>query len=187
MTFVVKSKALELIEALFGSSINIGHILFSEHLELTDGAGTHEAAFMSQFLNLFLGELAANEVVNIGGHTDVAEEAFHGCNALQSGGFWVTIVVGQAKNIHCQLGEAGHVLLIYIASPAAPNCGQACSVRYAEHAAELMLQLVAGPVTQGSVAGDAIVGEGTAPHDFCPGSIIIRLLEGDFRIAHHIA
>ena len=50
-----------------------------------------------------------------------------------------------------------------------------------------MLQLVARPVAQGSVAGDTIVGKGATPHDFGPCIVIIGLLEGDFSVAHHIA
>ena len=58
---------------------------------------------------------------------------------------------------------------------------------YAKHAAELMLQLVAGPIAQGSVAGDAIVGEGAAPHNFGASVVVFGLLERDFSIAHNIA
>ena len=154
---------------------------------MTNGSGAHEAAFVGQFLDLLLGQLTADQVFNIGGHADMPEEAFHGRNALQGSGFLVAIVVGQAEDIHSQLGKAGWVFLIHIACPAAPNGCQACPVGYAEHTAELMLQLVAGPVAQGSVAGDAVVGEGTAPHDFGPRIVILGLLQGDFRVAHNIA
>ena len=50
-----------------------------------------------------------------------------------------------------------------------------------------MLELMTGPITQGSIAGDAVVGQGAAPHNLRSCIVIIRLLEGDFSIAHYVA
>ena len=90
-------------------------------------------------------------------HANAFKECFHGFNAFKGNFSFRTGGIGNAENINGKLRKACGVNGHYITRPAAPNCCQSCAVGDIKHAAEFVLQLMAGPVAQSAVACDIVM------------------------------
>ena len=110
-------------------------------------------------------------------HSDGVIELLHCFNTLQGGGFGIAEVVGHIHHIHGKPHKAAHILTIHIACPAGPDGSEAGSVGDVEHSAELVFQLVGGPVASESTACEVVVGEAAAPHDLCAVAIVAGVFQ----------
>ena len=142
------------------------------------------AALVGQFQNLSFCQFYA-KLPDAGGHMDRSEEILQCFNAFQDGFFRFRVVIGNTHYIHRELGKARNIIEIYIACPASPDCRQSCSMGHIKHPAQLVLQLMAGPVTCSAAAGQSVVGQASRPENFRTGVIILRIFQQNLCLMHH--
>lgn len=148
-----------------------------KYLEAADGAGVLEATLVGKFPELFLGRLDP-KLAQAGGHPDRAVEVLHRLDPAQGGAPGVGKVVFAAQHIDRKLREARRVLFVNVPRPAAPDCGEPRAVGHVEHAAQLVLELVAGPVARRAAAGETVVREATRPHDLGARVVVLGVAQG---------
>ena len=104
-------------------------------------------------------------------------EGFHGLDAAERGVLGVGEVVGHVHHVDGKAHEAAQVLVHHIACPAGPDGGQSGTVGNVEHSAQLVLQLVGGPVVADAASGQSPVSHASAPHDLRPLAIVLGIFQ----------
>ena len=136
-------------------------------------------------MNLCVRHVRKAQLTQIGGHVKSAVEVLQRLNTSQRRIFRVIIIHRAAHHTHGKLRKAADIVLTDIARPASPNCGKSRTVNQIKHAADLVLHLVAGKITQASRTGQAVVGQAARPHQLRTCVIIGRVLHYDGRIVQH--
>ena len=116
---------------------------------------------------------------------DGTEEIFQRLNTFQNSFLRICVIIRNIHDIYCEFSKTRNVIHIYVACPASPDCRQSRTVGHIEHAAQLMLQLMAGPVTHSAAAGQPVVGQTSRPENLRTGVIILRIFQQNLCLMHH--